>query len=108
MKIIIEPYSGGTYTAENDAEHISKVVNMFKGLLVQVGYHPQTVDNLFNEDTDTWFPEAEPKPEENDVTLPPEWYDENATDKKFTTKPFSKKKEQVDKYLDNLYGENFD
>ena len=54
MKITIEPYSGGTYTASNDAEHISEVIKMFRGLLVQVGYHPQTVDEYFN-DEDRWF-----------------------------------------------------
>lgn len=71
MKITLEPYSGGTYTAENDAEHISKVVSMFKGLLVQVGYHPQTVDDQFTEEVETWFPESDTDPDE--VTLPPEW-----------------------------------
>ena len=47
MKITIEPYSGGTYQAQNDAEHISEVINMFKGLLVSCGYHPVTVDEMF-------------------------------------------------------------
>ena len=60
MKITLEPYSGGTYTAQTEAEHISEVVNMFKGLLVQTGYHPRTVDECFNEfEIETWFPEKE-------------------------------------------------
>ena len=56
MKITLEPYSGGTYTAQTEAEHISEVVKMFKGLLVQVGYHPKNVDDLFTEDVESWFP----------------------------------------------------
>ena len=76
MKITIEPYSGGTFTAENDAEHINKVVSMFKGLLVQVGYHPHTVDNLFTEDLETWFPEPLNKSDET-VALPPEWSEDD-------------------------------
>ena len=56
MKITIEPYSGGKYTAECDAEQVSEVVRMFKGLLVQSGYHPETVDQLFTEE-ESWFPD---------------------------------------------------
>jgi hypothetical protein len=59
MKITIEPYSGGTYTAQTDAEHINDVMDMFRGLLVQTGYHPQTVDELFSEDMERWFSEKE-------------------------------------------------
>ena len=76
MRITIEPYSGGTFTAENDAEHINKVVTMFKGLLVQAGYHPHTVDELFTEDLETWFPETADKTEDN-VALPPEWSEQD-------------------------------
>ena len=47
MKITIEPYSGGTYQAQNEAEHITEVINKFKGLLVACGYHPVTVDEMF-------------------------------------------------------------
>lgn len=59
MKITLEPSnSHGVYTAETEAEHISEVVNMFKGLLVQTGYHPKTVDECFNEfEVESWFPE---------------------------------------------------
>ena len=66
MKITLEPYSGGTYTAQTEAEHISEVVNMFKGLLVQVGYHPKNVDDLFTEDVESWFPEVKSKFSEQD------------------------------------------
>ena len=55
MKITLEPYSGGTYTAHSDAEEITQVATMIKGLLVQCGYHPETVDNLFNEhEVESW------------------------------------------------------
>ncbi len=51
MKITIEPYSGGTFTASNDAEHIGEVIKLFKGLLVSCGYRPKTVDGyVFRDD----------------------------------------------------------
>lgn len=69
MKITLEPYSGGTYTAQTDAEHINEVVGMFRGLLVQVGYHPQTVDDLFTEEMERWFPDQDTDAgQENKVT----------------------------------------
>lgn len=69
MKITLEPYSGGTYTAQTEAEHISEVVNMFKGLLVQTGYHPKTVDECFNEfEVEPWFPEEGPSTKLKDET----------------------------------------
>ena len=68
MKIIIEPYSGGKYTAEHEAEHISEVVTAFKGLLVASGYHPSTVDEYFNE-VDEWFPEEDSNKYVNQVAL---------------------------------------
>ena len=58
MKITLEPYSGGEFTATNDAEHILEVVQLFKGLLVSAGYHPNTVDEYFNTD-ETWFMESD-------------------------------------------------
>ncbi len=64
MKITLEPYSGGEFSAENDAEHILEVVQLFKGLLVSAGYHPNTVDEYFNTE-ETWFTE-----EEQDVKFP--------------------------------------
>ena len=53
MKITLKPYCGGEYTSASDAEHISVVINQFKGLLVAAGYHPTTVDGYFNEEA--WF-----------------------------------------------------
>ena len=74
MKITLEPYSGGVYTAQNDAEHIDEVVKSFKCLLVSCGYHPETVDKYFITEEE-WFPEQPEKPD----------------------------KEMVDNYLQNLY-----
>lgn len=65
MKITIEPYSGGTWTASTEAEHIDDVAQLFKGLLVSIGYHPHNVDELFNTETGDWFPEKEPNDREN-------------------------------------------
>jgi len=56
MKITFEPYSGGTFTAETDAEHIGEVCEIIKGLLVQVGYHPTNVDDYIQIDSQ-WFPD---------------------------------------------------
>jgi hypothetical protein len=58
MKITLEPYSGGVYTAQNDAEHIHEVIDMFKGLLVNMGYHPHTVDEYFITEQ-PWFNDKE-------------------------------------------------
>ena len=76
MKITLEPYSGGVYTAQNDAEHISEVVRSFKCLLVSCGYHPETVDEYFN-DGEEWF----------------------------TEEPDKSTEEKVDDYLHNLYNQ---
>tara|TARA_R110000824_G_scaffold20817_10_gene78045 strand:+ start:6757 stop:6951 length:195 start_codon:yes stop_codon:yes gene_type:complete len=64
MRITIEPYSGGKYSAETDAEHISAVIELFKGLLVASGYHPENVDEYFNTDEE-WFPTDKENNNEN-------------------------------------------
>ena len=60
MKITIEPYAGGTYSSSNDAEDISEVVQLFKGLLVSAGFHPNTVDEYIRTEQD-WYPEEDEK-----------------------------------------------
>ena len=55
MKITLEPYSGGQYVAHNDAEHILEVIELFKGLLVSCGYHPETVDQHLSTEGQQWF-----------------------------------------------------
>ena len=46
-KLTIES-SGGTYTAEFAADCIDEVATNLKHLLVCCGYHPETVDQVFN------------------------------------------------------------
>ena len=58
MKITITNYDK-TYSVEcdNDAD-IESVGDMFKGLLVSMGYHPSNVDELFNTEY-RWFTQEE-------------------------------------------------
>lgn len=58
MKISITNY-GKTYTAETDEDHdVESVADIFKGLLVSMGYHPCNVDELFNTEY-KWFSNEE-------------------------------------------------
>ena len=68
MKITIEPYSGGTFTASNDAEHIGEVIKLFKGLLVSCGYHPKTVDEHLSDEEGQWFSENEQQIDPHELT----------------------------------------
>ena len=54
MKITIENFNGDVYVATSQAEDIDAVSQMIKGLLVQAGFHPTTVDDQFNT-PDSWF-----------------------------------------------------
>ena len=58
MKITIEPYSGGKWSGETDAECIEEVVGVFKGLLVACGYHPRTADDVFDIEQ-KWYTQEE-------------------------------------------------
>jgi hypothetical protein len=58
MKITIEPYSGGTFSGETEAEHIEQVAILFKGILVAAGYHPRTADELFDTE-EKWYTQEE-------------------------------------------------
>jgi len=58
MKITITNYSK-TYSAECDEDvDIQSVADMFKGLLVTMGYHPSNVDEIINTEY-KWFTEEE-------------------------------------------------
>jgi Tat protein secretion system quality control protein TatD with DNase activity len=58
MKITITNYNK-TYSVETDEDHdVESVADIFKGLLVSMGYHPCNVDELFNTEY-TWFTQAE-------------------------------------------------
>ena len=58
MKITIEPYSGGKWIGETDAECIESVAGLFKGLLVACGYHPRNADDIFDIE-DKWYTQEE-------------------------------------------------
>lgn len=58
MKITINNYNK-TYSVEVDDDmDVESVADIFKGLLVNMGYHPCNVDELFNTEY-KWFTQAE-------------------------------------------------
>ena len=58
MKITITNYNK-TYSVETDEDHdVESVADIFKGLLVSMGYHPCNVDELFNTEY-KWFTQEE-------------------------------------------------
>ena len=60
MKITINTY-GKTYSVESDEDvDAESLADMFKGLMVSMGFDPKNVDELFNTEFE-WFPEQELK-----------------------------------------------
>jgi Tat protein secretion system quality control protein TatD with DNase activity len=60
MKITINTY-GKAYSVESDEDvDAESLANMFKGLMVSMGFHPKNVDQLFNTELE-WFPKEELK-----------------------------------------------
>ena len=61
MRITIEAY-GDTFTWESkeDGKSLAELVPQLKGLLVATGFHPRSVDEVFNPDAFEWFPEYDP------------------------------------------------
>ena len=58
MKITITNYNR-TYSAETEEDSdVESVADMFKGLLVGMGYHPTNVDEIFNTEY-KWFTQEE-------------------------------------------------
>jgi hypothetical protein len=58
MKITITNYNN-TYSVEKDDDlDVENVADMFKGLLVSMGYHPSNVDELINTEY-KWFTQEE-------------------------------------------------
>jgi Tat protein secretion system quality control protein TatD with DNase activity len=53
---------GKVYSVESDEQfdgtEVSELAEQFKGLLVNAGYHPSNVDELFNTEYQ-WFEESE-------------------------------------------------
>tara|TARA_R110002153_G_scaffold4854_4_gene22722 strand:+ start:4627 stop:4863 length:237 start_codon:yes stop_codon:yes gene_type:complete len=61
MKITIES-NQTTVSIEtpHDDINVAEIAENLKGLLTAAGYHPRSVDDVFNHDlTSTWFPEVE-------------------------------------------------
>ena len=115
MKITITNYDK-TYSVEcdNDAD-IESVGDMFKGLLVSMGYHPSNVDELFNTEY-KWFTQEErdqnmqghKKYNYTDPDHPMYLAQEEEYMKKYNegyTKGWAEAKHQdkVQKFQDNLY-----
>ena len=63
---------GKTYSVESDEQfdgtQVSELVEEFKGLLVNAGYHPNNVDELFNTEYQ-WFNNEESALEKRAKTL---------------------------------------
>jgi len=58
MKITINNYNK-TYTTETDEDvDAESLADIFKGLMVNMGYHPSNVDELFNTEY-KWFTQEE-------------------------------------------------
>ena len=58
MKITITNYNK-TYSVESDDDvGAESLADIFKGLMVTMGFHPKNVDELFNTEYE-WFPEDE-------------------------------------------------
>ena len=58
MKITITNHNK-TYSAETDEDvDAESLADMFKGLMVNMGYHPSNVDELFNTEY-KWFSQEE-------------------------------------------------
>jgi Tat protein secretion system quality control protein TatD with DNase activity len=56
MKISVTNYNK-TYSVESDEDVDAEgLADMFKGLMVSMGFHPKNVDELFNTEYE-WFPE---------------------------------------------------
>ena len=62
MKITITNYDK-TYSVETDEDvDAESMADIFKGLMINMGYHPSNVDELFNTEY-KWFSEDELKTE---------------------------------------------
>jgi hypothetical protein len=102
MKITITNYDK-TYSAEYDNDSdVESVADMFKGLLVSMGYHPSNVDELFNTEY-KWFTQEE-RDENRQGHLKDDKYNEGYA------KGWDEAKHQdkVQKFQDNLYNQEDD
>ena len=62
MKISITHYGNTTsFETERDDQDISEMVSIIKGMMVSVGFHPNSVDDYFVGAEGEWFPDLEEK-----------------------------------------------
>ena len=102
MKITITNYNK-TYSAESDDDlDMEGVGDMFKGLLVSMGFHPSNVDDLINSEYQ-WFTQEE-RDENRQGHLKDNKYNEGYT------KGWDEAKHQdkVQKFQDSLYKQDDD
>ena len=91
MKISIQAYKDTfTWETEADGVDLQEAICQIKGLLVAVGFHPKSVDEHFSPDSFEWFPDLDPKIDEDIAYCKPK-------------KPFSKKKKKFDKHHERVY-----
>jgi Tat protein secretion system quality control protein TatD with DNase activity len=104
MKIQVTNY-GKTYTIESEEDHdVEGVADMFKSLLVSMGYHPCNVDALFNTEY-KWFTEEELEQnlqghQSGSNAIVNKWYNECLNESK---ESFSERKKRVEEWQNNLY-----
>ena len=82
MKIKIELYEN-TYSweSEHDGHDIQSVVEKIKGLLVSCGYHPDSVDSVFNDEAvESWNPKFYQKDFNENVDFDDEDFDKDEDD----------------------------
>ena len=73
MKITITNYNK-TYSVEsNDDVDAKGLADIFKGLMVNMGFHPKNVDVLFNTEYE-WFSEGELKLEDFSNSIVNKWH----------------------------------
>ena len=102
MKITITNYNK-TYSAESDDDlDMEGVGDMFKGLLVSMGFHPSNVDDLINSEYQ-WFTQEE-RDENRQGHLKDDKYNEGYT------KGWGEAKHQdkVREFQDSLYKQDDD
>lgn len=70
MKLTLNSYEN-QYTIETTGDdlNIVEMANMFRGLLVQAGFHPASVESIFAEDSgvDNWNLEIASNPDPHEI-----------------------------------------
>ena len=102
MKITITNYNK-TYSAESDDDlDMEGVGDMFKGLLVSMGFHPSNVDDLINSEYQ-WFTQEE-RDENRQGHLKDDKYNEGYT----KGCDEAKHQDKVREFQDSLYKQDDD